>query len=385
VVIIQALFVVALVNYTYSLFFNSFLKSVYALITIVLMSVFTGLPNYVSQIMPDIFTGILVWLVILFFFSKSVFSKGVILAGILLSTIVHNSNMMTLSLMLVLILLSSFFFKKAQIVKSTLVLSAWSVFIWLLVPTLNYSISKEWYVSKSGSIFLMGKMIQTGVVKDYLDEECQNNNYELCIFKDSLPQYSYEFYWNANSPLYYGNCGETGGWSNCWKVKSAEYKKIIFGVLKKPDLLYRYIVISAKDAFRQIFYFDMIHFIPLGGEGSAFDSILGKYFKDFPMFKRSIQYSQQISYEARNLVQRIFIGITAVLSLVFLFVKAFKVEAKYKMMVLWLLLGFAINAALCSTFSIVEGRFQGRLVWLVPLFFGLLLANYLENRKLKIE
>lgn len=385
VVIIQALFVVGLVYYTYSLFFQSFHKTLYAFFTIVTMSLFTGLPNYVSQIMPDIFTGILVWLVILFFFSKSAVSKGVILAGILLSTIVHNSNMMTLSLMIGLILLTSLIFKKAKIVKSGLILGAWSVFIWLLVPTLNYSIEKEWYVSKSGSIFLIGKMIQTGVVKDYLEEECPNNNYELCRFKDSLPQYSYEFYWNANSPLYYGNCGDTGGWSNCWKVKSAEYKKIIFGVLKKPDLLYRYTVISVKDAFRQIFYFDMIHFIPLGGEGSAFDSILGKYFKDFPMFKRSIQYSQQISYEARNLIQRVFIAITAVLSLVFLFVKLFKAETKYKMMALWLLAGFAINAALCSTFSIVEGRFQGRLVWLVPLFFGLLLANYLENRKMRNE
>jgi hypothetical protein len=38
-----------------------------------------------------------------------------------------------------------------------------------------------------------------------------------------------------------------------------------------------------------------------------------------------------------------------------------------------------LNAALCSTFSIVEGRFQGRVIWLVPLFAFLLVVNYFEQ------
>ena len=77
VVIIQALFVVGLVYYTYSLFFQSFHKTLYAFFTIVTMSLFTGLPNYVSQIMPDIFTEY--WCGLLScFFSQKVLSARVL-------------------------------------------------------------------------------------------------------------------------------------------------------------------------------------------------------------------------------------------------------------------------------------------------------------------
>jgi hypothetical protein len=383
VVILQALFIIALVYYSFHLFIKSKDSNLYSFLTILILSVFTGLPNYVSQIMPDLFTGVMIWTTILLFFSEKKLSRTILIVGISFSAIVHNSNLLTMSIIVMLIFLVAFIFKIKQMKKQLPFLASLVVFLWLLVPSVNYLFMKEWYVSKSGNVFLMGKMIQTGIIKDYLDEECQNNNYELCLFKDSLPKYAYEFLWNDNSPLYYGDCAKEGGWSTCWKVKSGEYRKIILGALKKPHLLSKYLKISTIDVGRQIVYFDMIHFSNLGGKGSAFDEIIKCYFDDYNLFVKSKQYTQTIFYRVQNSIQRIAIVASTFIIILLAFAKKTGIKKILKITTLVLSIGLVVNAAICATLAIVEGRYQGRIIWLIPLLCCIFIAIYFEDRKLK--
>ena len=53
----------------------------------------------------------------------------------------------------------------------------------------------------------MGKMLDSGVLKSFLDDKCKNNNYVLCACKDSLPKDNRELLWSYYGPLY-----KHGGW-----------------------------------------------------------------------------------------------------------------------------------------------------------------------------
>jgi len=66
-------------------------------------------------------------------------------------------------------------------------------------------------MSKSKHIFYMGHMVENGILKKYLDENCATHNYKICEYKDSLPPNADRFLWDfENSPVY-----KMGGWKAC--------------------------------------------------------------------------------------------------------------------------------------------------------------------------
>ena len=76
-------------------------------------------------------------------------------------------------------------------------------------------------MSKSKHIFYMGRMVENGILKKYLDETCATKNYQLCAYKDSLPATADRFLWDfENSPVY-----KLGG----WKTTKKEFNESQFG------------------------------------------------------------------------------------------------------------------------------------------------------------
>ncbi len=367
VILLQAVIVFALVYYTFSLFAPSGKRIYFSFLTILVLSLFTGLPNYVCQIMPDLFSGILIWLTLLFYFSKTRKSRIFLGIGILFSAIVHNSNLLTFSLLVSFMVLISFVPYFNELRRRTFVLLALAVGSWLFVPSVNYLFQHEFYISKGGGVFFMGRLIESGIVKEYLDENCENNTYELCKYKDNLPQYGWQFCWDAGSPLYAGGCYETG-WGNCWIEKNAEYKKIIIDILTTPKYLSEFVKISIRDFFRQFVYFDMVSFSKLD-KGVGLDSVVETYLADHFMMSEAQQLKESIFFTTRNLIQRYFIGFSALFILGWIIYYSFKrkVNRNVWLAILIVLSGLIINALIVSAISMVECRYQGRVIWLVPL------------------
>jgi hypothetical protein len=372
VVLLQSILVVGVVYYTYSLFVRTKKSMYYSFLTILILSLFTGLPNYVCQIMPDLFSGIMIWLIVLFYFTQKLSSRIILGIGTLFCAVVHNSNLITLFILVFLLLLISLISRNKALIYRSVALMTLAVFSWLFVPSVNYLFQHEWFISKSGNVFLMGRLIDTGIAKDFLDDECQNSNYELCLFKDSLPQHSWDFYWNGDSPLYYGDCGKSG-WGNCWVVKSNEYGEIIYRILTTPKYLFKFIKISISDSFKQFFYFDMIHFAKLEKD-VGLDAVIKQYMGDHDMLLTAKQLNESLFYTTRNLIQKFFVGLSALFIIVWVAYHSIKGRIKRNVLMLLciVLLGLLINAIVCSTFSCVECRFQGRVIWLMPLISCLL-------------
>lgn len=92
----------------------------------------------------------------------------------------------------------------------------------------------------------MGVMVEHGIVKTYLDDNCNSKKYELCRYKDSLPDRAYKFVWDENSPFY-----KIGG----WKKSKSEFNKIIYETLTQPKYILLHIKESCKATLQQLILF----------------------------------------------------------------------------------------------------------------------------------
>jgi len=253
---------------------------------------------------------------------------------------------------------------------------------WILQPTINFVFTKEFFISKSGNVFLMARLVETGIAKDYLIENCSNKNYSLCNSIDKLPEHAWQFLWNNDSPLYEDNCSENGGWSNCWVEKQQEYGDVIKDILLTPKYMKRLIKVSFFDFIKQLTDFDIGH-LTKQGENSGFDPIIKKYFDDHFMYTQSKQYNKDLFFETESKIQKmaIFISlIVIVISGLWTILSGNRISKSIIMFVFIIVVGLLINAANCSFFASVLNRYQGRLIWLLPLIVLLFFFVFYDNR-----
>jgi len=59
-----------------------------------------------------------------------------------------------------------------------------------------------WAIRHGGSVFLLGRLVQDGLVQQVLDEVCPDPRFKLCAFKDVLPRTANDFVWGGDdAPL----------------------------------------------------------------------------------------------------------------------------------------------------------------------------------------
>lgn len=93
---------------------------------------------------------------------------------------------------------------------------------------MNFLLGAGFKVSRAPNVFIMGRFAESGVLNDYLLDQCKSNKVELCKYVNRIPSTSGLFLWDDNSPLYEGGCVDKDGHrSDCWLLKNEEYSPII--------------------------------------------------------------------------------------------------------------------------------------------------------------
>ena len=69
---------------------------------------------------------------------------------------------------------------------------------------------------------VMGRLVDAGLLRPWLQEHCPTEHYGLCAYLDGLPTTSRAFLWYPESPLQ-----RQGG----WEATRAEYGRIVRGTL----------------------------------------------------------------------------------------------------------------------------------------------------------
>lgn len=348
----------------------------YTFIICSLTGLFTGASNYISQIMPDIFSAYMIWAIALIFITDHSKLRWGLWVLALFSSMVHFSNLLSITILVGLsIVVTLFFRRKISYFTSLMIqLSGLLILPWIMLPIVNYAYQKEFFINKSSNIFFTGRLIETEILQQYFEKYPESSQYSLFSHSGHLPEKTWQFAWNADSPLYEGDCIKSG-WGTCWLVKSDEYGRMIYSVLSKPDLLVDFFKVSMKDWKNQIVDFELGPLNQLG-ESSGFKEITAEYFDDSSMFIKSNQFKGNLTFEKESSIHHLFVISAIVVLLIVLFVLwRFKFDKTLLIVLIVIIAGLLVNALVCSIFSGVLNRYQGRVIWLIPMISILFLCH----------
>jgi hypothetical protein len=339
----------------------------------------TTAPIYVSMISPDIFTSILILNLGLLLFMKQIGKLDLVIITFLfmLSLAVHNAHFLLGFLVLMLVSIG-WLFKRVKELFPHLSLKRmgyiWTVFVaaWLLSASVHYLQARTgehiyghvFTTGEGGPIFLMSRFSQTGILADFLEEHCDQHQYSLCQYRDSLPD-DMDFLWKEDSPLY-----KTGG----WKKNEEEYKGMIFDILSSPKYLGAFIWKSLETSIALFFSFDAIQ-APVIREIEYADRFINKCYPAYRNeYLQSLQNNNKINpmVDRLNRLQEGVFALTFLL-LPFLFIFSASISKKQKALYLYFFGFLVLNAFVCASLSIIDTRYQGRIVWLLCIPFLLLL------------
>ena len=358
------------------------------LIGLALLSWFTGLGWYTSQIMPDIFTVTAIGTLLLLALKKDykIYQKVIFSFLLVFSINAHFSNYL-ISILTVLglfVITRTKFIPKAKKELSFLLPTIIVTLSILTGSLINYSVGSTFKINQGSHVFLMGKMLDSGVLKSFLDDECKNDNYVLCHCKDSLPVTSRELLWNPNSPLY-----QNGGWTGSEKP----FNDILFDIFTSPKHLALFTYNSILSSVTQLFQNDVGSGLVSNWYKDPTSPPYAQIEKHFPFelnqYKQSRQngnlWDQGLDFTFINYINNMFLVISAgLLFYIFTFKNKRKsIDIHTQLIIFTFLLGIVVNAIVVGSLANVYDRLQSRISWTLIFCMMLLLLSKKEFLKKK--
>jgi hypothetical protein len=317
----------------------------------------TGLPWYAAQIEPDCFTAVTPLAIYLLAFQARQlgFLRGTLMVlCAAFSAATHTTHLgIAFGLLVVLAVfrLAGFFARTIPRPVISLPLASCALALALVLAG-NYAFTRQVFVSRAGSVFLAARMMQDGLIKPVLDDDCPNAGYRMCSYKDRLPSRADAWLWEERvSPF-----SHTGGFRK-WGPESSEL--IAASLTRYP---FANAAWAGADTILQFFA------VATGDGIVPQEWVLDPEFrKTIPSqmgdYTRAYQQRGDLWFLPLNLVH-VPVALASVGILVWLLWRAARAgrwkEATLPAFALVALLG---NAILCGVFSGPHFRYQSRMMW----------------------
>lgn len=363
VILVQAL----IVSWSIHTFFRACSEKpvgIRPLAAILILTLTTGIGEVTGMLMPDFFTAVMILCGAILLFGKNIVRWRFALTSLLfwLAVASHHSNAyIFFFLLLTLLLLWIIRRWKRQTgaisLRGLVLTLGLALAGYFTIPVLHWTYSGEFFWSKAKSVFLTNRVNQMGLLKPFLQENCGSHDYRLCAYKDELPN---EFLWDPNSPL-----AKTGGWA----ANDAEYGRMLGDFFRQPRYAKKFFIKTLENGFMQFFTFEGKVIFKEREEGYPFQVMRDVLPEFIPSIQRSLQYQDQWSSNFTNTLQR-FLVFGSFLLLIYIFIFNAKVDqtAVQASLAGYICLALLANALVCSGISMVDMRFQYRVIWLLPLF-----------------
>ncbi|MCB9169021.1 MAG: hypothetical protein H6594_01560 [Flavobacteriales bacterium] len=342
-------------------------------ITIGILSITTGLPWVVSQVMADIFSPLLLLCMVLLFLPSSPRPptyQRVLLYGLFTICVAAHLSHLVQTLLLLMLLLLVRLGSQVPVVRR---IPLRPVRTMTILALLTYPITM-YATALSGNVYFMGAMVEHGIAKAFLERHCEQEDLKLCAWKDDLPDRSYAFVWDREGPI--------GSYSG-WQEASDEFGRIIRASFMDTDLLVRHIRISLEVTWQQLGMYAIGDGWGPFREGSHVYRVLKAHMRhDMAAFTSSRQYNGRIGpIDALKPLHSWMVRISwvALVPLIVGMGRSGRIEML--VLVLTLLVGILITAWGGATFSGALDRFGCKTIWLVCL---LALAGTLLPRTAKV-
>jgi hypothetical protein len=347
-------------------------RDICLLASVSILAALTSLPWLVSQLMPDVFAGIVFLSSFLLAFNDQLPSRSRLsLAAILMiSTAVHTSLLPIATLFVALLIIIKLVsrLRRAATLRGAVLAS-------LIVPliaggfstaTLNYRMHLGFKFSPSGQIFMLSRLFADGLAADFLRENCPKQPLIACSYLSQLPRTQTEFLFE-NHPLL---------------EEMVEHKdemdEIVHGTLATYKL--RFLTSSIKETFLQFAAFRT------GDEVRSYHAkewnraVVAQVFpRDFRAFLNSRETRGHLLplANAAAAIDTVAFWLSVVICLAFSCIKPLgRLDQFFYSAMAFLL----INAAVCATFSGVFDRYQSRVAWLAALCATTYICSWFKDR-----
>lgn len=342
------------------------------------LAALTGLPWFTSQMMPDAFTGVVVLgIAVLAFGADRISLRRRLLIGALvaLGVAVHTTHIavgagLVLFLGALRLAVRSHWRGRAPVLD----LSAVAVVTGIgLVFAIHWATSGKPFLTQPNSKLMLGRLVQDGLAKRYLDEFCPTGKVRLilCRYRDKFPPTANQFLWH-HSPGF----DALGGWTGA--AAETEAKAIINGTLRKYPL--QHAVTALRLTGEQLL---------MVGTGDGFEDQRWNFTKAIGQFypfelKGYLRARQQTDNLLAKMTQLNRLHVPVLFLAMILTATLLVAWARQRD---WKSFGFALvvtvallgNAFVCGALSNPNHRYQSRVAWLAVLVVAVAAARRLES------
>lgn len=338
----------------------------------------TGMGWYASQLMPDVFVGLVVLGFFLLLFDRELGLAGklAVAFSLFLFCFSHYSHA-ALLLGLVGAITTWAFVQKLRKRKmpfgfgsivGALLPAAFAVLSFYYV---NYNNGFGWRMTRSSHIFTMARLSETGLLRDYLHETCPEKQWPLCPYADSLPATAAEFIWEDDSPF-----KKTGYWEN----SREGYDSLLNDFFSRGKYLKGYAKEATKAGYAQMFALSVGEGItPYNESSSPYKFFERAKPEDVPAYLASKQFEREFSFEweIKALWATMILSLLVILGILIL--KGRAISANLIWFAAISCLSYAANAVLTGALANVYSRLQSRIAWLIPLAACMLIVSLLRK------
>lgn len=329
------------------------------LLTIITLTLCSGLGWYASQLMPDVFSGLLILTLFLLFETELKNGSFYMYLVLFFFFVITHFSYLPLSLLLVAGFFI-FYLRKGPAVKNLktktlLIVSIWFCALQFLMLN-NYRHGNGYKLSPSSNVFLAARLSESGILGQYLNDNCEAHPSSLCTIKDSLPTSTADFLWSDKGPL------ARHHWD--WKKADQEYAPVINDILTQPRYLKSFIGESFKAGFVQLFQVDIGSGLTSYRENSAPYYPLRDHIKrEMNEMLHAQQNTQGLNFTFLNLLN--YLVLCGSLAIVFLSWYFRMLTEPMKRLILFVVAGIICNAFITASLANVYDRLQARVTWLL--------------------
>jgi hypothetical protein len=388
VILTQSLLTVFVLHVLLKRFLGKSSSSLILLILASTLSLTTGIGYFVCQIKPDFFLPLIFLSIYAFIIGSGSLTLEDVLMGIIsmIGLLSHLSHIPIITGLISITFIFSLIFREYRVdnwVKKFLVLFAFIFSAWLIAPSINYVFTRSFTLSRVPNIFRTSRLLQAGIFQDYVRERCETDTaFSFCKYRGELDNYKkyYDFLWDRKSFLYDHECFKKGKLS-CWLARNKEFGAIVGDIYSRKE----YRIRMAKDAvitsIDQFFSFEIPDYASYQHHSYPMEMARKYMPRDEIFIKNASQGKRDLIFPLKNLVQLISVIISLTISIFLMMWKRGQVyDKRLKLLGFMILVILFGNAVFIGIFAGPSDRFQGRLIWLVPLFAMLLLVSLISTR-----
>jgi hypothetical protein len=339
-----------------------------------LLTILTPLPWISGQIMPDVWTPALLLLVFARAFinppPRTALRIGFIIV-IAAATSVHYGNL-PLSAGLILTVAAVILVQSRRVAPAVPVLLDGSASVVLAAGAFlvfSLAVSGEAKLSPRGDVFFSARLVADGTARPYLEKTCPSNPTPFCesLVKPSLS--SGDILWSDTSYL-------------------NRYKDAVAKVRDASQLVHGTMATNASGVLTASVRHTAEQLVSFGSfdtlcpeQCASLSKIIAKHYgAEFGQFISSRQMTGRLPLALSSV--HVAVGWLSIIFLPLLFAWSWLTKRHaLSALILLTAAGLIGNAFIIGTLSEVHDRYQSRMIWLVPLVYGIALIDWLASRK----